>query len=112
MLIKPNRGTRNQKNGSVLPKISSFCVKSRTDSVALWCQLRSPPMAGWCAFGPVLTYDIPKMVTARNSRGIDVNRHCSMLLEKLMKTPIIVNQCHTDGGSRPTSFIIDLKLLP
>lgn len=85
MLIKPKRGTRNQKNVSCDPSKRSFVVKSTGVSVAFARQLdMSSSSATNSVVGANDTFNSER---PRNIIGNDVRRHRSNASGKLIKTP-------------------------
>lgn len=87
VLTNPNRGSRNQNNGSCEPSKRSFFVKSIADSVAF------PPH--WNKLAELasreeefdIASDVARKVRASRSSGNEDLRQRSIASEKAMNTP-------------------------
>lgn len=71
-LIRPKRGTRNQKNGSDVPRRKSFIAKSTAFTVVPW-----EPFSQLLDHGPLDAFDnaIHRKVSAVKIVGSDVRKH-------------------------------------
>ena len=87
VLINPNRGSKNQNNGSCEPSKRSFFVKSIADSVAFPLHRNKLDELVSCADEVVIANDVARKVRASRRSGKDDLRQISIDSVKVIKTP-------------------------
>ena len=87
VLIRPSKGTRNQKKGSCEPSNKSFCVKSTPASVAFAPQRKKPVGACLGILELDLAKERAKRDIANRNRGKDERRQWSMPSANEIKIP-------------------------
>lgn len=87
--MRPNSGTKNQKNGSCEPSKRSFLVKSMADSVALRPQPSQPVEAGLEGAALDIVNPMARKVSARSNSGNDDFRQRSKDSVNVIKMPAL-----------------------